>query len=1182
MKLLNRLFGYLIIVLFLFLSFHKGFAETEVDKAIELLLKGNVREREYAAEFLGKLKIKKAVPFLKDAMVKDESFLVRLACVSSLNKFGEDYDVELVEKSLRHEDKYVRLKAVNVLQNLSEWKNKEIIFSLFKDKDIEVRRNILITAGKLKIKEAFEPLVLILKDPVPESRESAAISLGSLGDKRAIKPLLETLEDTSSKVVRAAVISLGEIGDEEITMPMIRMLGHKDKSVRYFAINILGKLGDKSGFKAVLGMVNDKDPKVRLGAVNVLGKLKIKEYIPVFKEVLNGETDPSVKLEAAKSLVLMEDYTGYDLIRNEVFNKNTDLKKEAIEILGMIKDKSSISTLKDLFLYPNPEIKETVIWSLGEIKDASTFNFLIKILKEEKGFTIAVIDAIKKLQDKRLIPFLNDFLTDENFLIRRHAAQVLGNFSDNNPEIEKRLVNLLSDDYLEVRQAALATLTKWGKKIDFNLLNIARNNSDPLRITAIAALTELNNKEVIPIIHSLINGDSPTRSKLLLAYQLASFGDYSGKNLIIEAAKSEDYTLRKQAAEYSSRFMDADIFNALSGLIKDNKKEVKLAAAKALGQMFDERAVFALMDNLVVENLYLETEIDNSLVHLQNISIDFLMNVFKDKKSLSKEDVIYMERVSSILVKIGLPSIDKIIKTYEVQDINQKINMTAVLVRIGKDSLRPLVNYWDGNFTQLNNTLVDAITKICMDDTKILIDLLEDEMLQNKAVKLIARFPSNKILDLLIDKLYITSGMTRIKVIECLRGISAVSTDRLIADLNKSDEARQIVIIEVLGEIRSEKAVAPLEKIMAETQNIKIRESAGQAVANIKKTLADMQGSDKSQLDKLKKKRGKISMVEKNFIFTNLGLQDEVNVGMVFKIFDNDNNIVNKLEITEVVGNNTSIGKILGNAKVEVGYALEEEFKEAEVKVTDAEEIKTQLERLKSNDLSVKANAINMLGGKGDETVLPGILYFLEGNGRQKDAGETSGEVEKAWVNIRKSAVWAAGEIEYKLVSKIYQESGEKKDLKDNEKEMLNKITDIFVKLFLNEDSGIRLAAVSNIKRLIPLRDAFGLKNDFILEPLCSLLNDQDNYTQRAVVEALAELKDPKAIPFLVNVWDDDDSAVRGNVAWALEKIGKPALPSLKDALKGNNEEKKRSAVTVLYKLGYKVKRNGNNYEVVE
>lgn len=1119
----------LFILIILLLPTYQTYGEDEFEKTIELLQKGNNHEREYAAEFLGKLKTKGTIPFLRDAMTKDNNWLVRLAAVSSLNKLGESYDVEVVEKSLRSGNKDVRLKAAQVLQGLSEWNNKEIILNLFEDKDTDVRRNIIIAAGKLKLKEAVQPLILMLKDPISDTRESAAASLGNLGDGRALKPLLEMLDDSSSKVVRAAVIALGEIGDEEITMSMIRMLGHKDKSVRYFAVNVLGELGGKTGFKAILGMVKDKEVKVRLGALAVSGRLKIKEYIPVFKEVLVEDTDPYVRLKAARNLALMEDYTGYDLIRNEVFNKNTDLKREAIETLGMIKDRSSVATIKEMFLSPNPDIKEIVIWSLGEIGGADALEFLLKKLEVEKGTKADIIDALRKFPDERVIHHLNNYLDDEDFVVRRHAADALSNFTSDNPGIEKKLVGLLSDVHFEVRQAALTTLVKWNKRIDSKLLDIARDNSDPLQIAATVGLTELNNKEAVPIMKSLCQEEMPIRYRLLLAYELASFGDYSGKDLVIEMAKSEDYVLRKQAAEYSSKFIDSDVFVILSNLISDNKKDVKLAAAKSLGQMFDMQAVDILLNNLVVENLYLETEIENSLIRLKDISVDSLINVFKGG---GKKDSVYVERVSSILVKIGPSVIDKLIKAYEGQDVNLRIYMMGILAKIGKDSLRPLVNYWDGEFGESNNVLVDAMIKLSIESPNVLVDLLEDETLQNKVVKLIARLTPDKVLSLLIAKLYVSSGMMRIKVIECLRGMSVAASDKLIEDLSKSDDSRKLIIIEALGEMRAEKAIVPLGKIAAETQNVKVKDMANQVVANIKQILA---ASGKSRLDKLKKKRGKITMIEKNFIFTDLGWQDNINVGAIFQIFDSSDKVVSKLEITEVVGNKSSIGKMLNDTKVDIGYVLEEEVKEVAVATSGTSGINEQLNLLKDKN-----------------------------------------------PNVRKSATWAVGEIEYKSISKIYQDSGDKKSLNDSEQEMLNKVTNIFIELFSDVDNDVCLAAVRGVTKLVPLREAFGLKNDFILDPLCNLLNSSNNYVQRAAVETLAELKDPKAIPFLINVWNDDDATVRGNVAWALEKIGKPAVPSLKEALKDASDEKKRAAAGVLYKLGYKIKRSGNNYEVLE
>ncbi|MEW6087286.1 MAG: HEAT repeat domain-containing protein [bacterium] len=351
-------------------------------------------------------------------------------------------------------------------------------------------------------------------------------------------------------------------------------------------------------------------------------------------------------------------------------------------------------------------------------------------------------------------------------------------------------------------------------------------------------------------------------------------------------------------------------------------------------------------------------------------------------------------------------------------------------------------------------------------------------------------------------------------------------------------------------------------------------------------------GADKLYSEKIKKQYGKVSTVEKDSIVINLGWDDGIIPGMIFKVFDHDNNLVNRLEVKEILGNNISLADLYrkekslkiegGRREVKTGYAVELEIENSATVPNGDEEI--QLKRLKDKNLQVRVDAMDILARTGGINVIPEIIQILNENSAADPVNkEGESSRQNSGINLKRSASWALGEISFRVFSQIFFESKDKTVL-DKEKEgLLYKVTNILIDLCSSPDKNISLNAARNIGRLIAIRQIFGLKNEFLLAPLTKILiKENDNYVKRALIDALAELKDERAVFVLLSIWGDKDPVVRANVSWALEKIGYPVVPFLKEIINDPDEEKRKEAVRVLFKLGYKTKKVGNKYEIAE
>ncbi len=99
--------------------------------------------------------------------------------------------------------------------------------------------------------------------------------------------------------------------------------------------------------------------------------------------------------------------------------------------------------------------------------------------------------------------------------------------------------------------------------------------------------------------------------------------------------------------------------------------------------------------------------------------------------------------------------------------------------------------------------------------------------------------------------------------------------------------------------------------------------------------------------------------------------------------------------------------------------------------------------------------------------------------------------------------------------------------------------------------------------------DALGTITDArAVEPLIGALKDENLYIRRSAVKALGEIGDPRATEPLITVLRDEDSDVRELACKVLVRIGQHAIEQLITALKDNDYNVRHSAVTVLARIG--------------
>jgi len=166
---------------------------------------------------LGRLKDRRALPILLDALNKRKDLQGRLTVINALGELGDQEAVEPLLRILVDDKEFPgpRMAAARALGKLGDARAVEPLLQILRDEkeDNGVRRDAASALGTFRERRAVDPLINILKSRNEDIwlRVAAASSLGDIGDPRAIEPLQEALKDPSDYIRNAAQTALRKI-----------------------------------------------------------------------------------------------------------------------------------------------------------------------------------------------------------------------------------------------------------------------------------------------------------------------------------------------------------------------------------------------------------------------------------------------------------------------------------------------------------------------------------------------------------------------------------------------------------------------------------------------------------------------------------------------------------------------------------------------------------------------------------------------------------------------------------------------------------------------------------------------------------------------------------------------------------------------------------------------------------
>jgi HEAT repeat protein len=227
--------------------------------------------------------------------------------------------------------------------------------------------------------------------------------------------------------------------------------GLKDANAdkRAKAVRALGLLtGNPEAEKAAVLGLKDEKPNVRLAAAVALGAMRAEHATGNLEEAL-GDSEPSVVLAAANSLLLLHDDVGYDTYYEVLTGERRASKGLIKEQLDTLKDKKKMAQMgfeegigfipfagigyeifKTVTKNDASPVRAAAAQKLAHDPEPDAAEALVKATGDKNlAVRAAALEAIALREDPSLIPKISAALDDDKDLVRFTAAACVAHLS---------------------------------------------------------------------------------------------------------------------------------------------------------------------------------------------------------------------------------------------------------------------------------------------------------------------------------------------------------------------------------------------------------------------------------------------------------------------------------------------------------------------------------------------------------------------------------------------------------------------------------------------------------------------------------------------------------------------------------------------------------------------------------
>jgi len=270
----------------------------------------------------------------------------------------------------------------------------------------------------------------------------------------------------------------------------------------------------------------------------------------------------------------------------------SDKQFSAVKALGEINDPRIGKIMVEALQKPSAGIRIVALGNLERLGEPAAFPAVERMLKDNNNSVRgAAVEAVSRCGGSRALPALLRALKDSSWEVRNSAVKALGVLGD--AAAVDGICQVLRDKDRDVRESAVISLGRIGSRRAINALILASLDTETVvRSAAVTSLQVIDRHweqaegvvEILPQVKVALNSqDYWVRHSAIKLFERLKIDPETVATATAANARAKSKEAQKQ-----------DVFSILCDLLFDRDRDMRLAAAEALGRLQDKNAITVL------------------------------------------------------------------------------------------------------------------------------------------------------------------------------------------------------------------------------------------------------------------------------------------------------------------------------------------------------------------------------------------------------------------------------------------------------------------------------------------------------------------------------------------------------------------------------------------------------------
>lgn len=261
-------------------------------------------------------------------------------------------------------------------------------------------------------------------------------------------------------------------------------------------------LGD-SGAQFLVERLDSRRQVLFVEAAAILGKMQFEGAVPAFKAVIQ-QKNADLVLPAVKALALMKPSRQVDSILVDFYLTYDDEAKLFASIRYLLPRRETlVHEMLERYRGLNPDRRMWVLKFLAETENEGAFRLFAEELDTaplERG--LYCISGIGRIRKPESVAALQKHLSNPEWFLRKRIVEALGQTMQ--ADAVAPILNMLDDESVQVRAAAVESLSKIGNLNPGLILKKLKSAAGHVKINLIRAMGQLKNEKFVePLIEEL-------------------------------------------------------------------------------------------------------------------------------------------------------------------------------------------------------------------------------------------------------------------------------------------------------------------------------------------------------------------------------------------------------------------------------------------------------------------------------------------------------------------------------------------------------------------------------------------------------------------------------------------------------------------------------------------------------